>query len=118
MTKSHLEPGTFTNVIDLVLYADGLKMVLGDSPDGTERGAEHLASYYMSLTTAINLRNMLNRVFPPEPSKNAAENSGEKDGQGANPKPEPAGRPEGGVPTPTGPVANQYDGMAHGRTYP
>lgn len=99
MTKSHLEPGLMVNVIDLVLYADGLKMVLGDSPDGSERNAQHLASYYMSFNTAMNLRNMLNRVFPSEPPKNAVENSGEEVGKGADAQPEPAGRPESSIST-------------------
>lgn len=99
MTQSHLTPGTMINLIDLVLYADGLKLVFSDSPDGNHRTAEHVGSYYMTTNTALTLRNMLNRVYPPEPN-NVAEDTREKVWEGSDEKPElDAGREEWVHPT-------------------
>jgi hypothetical protein len=71
------------NVIDLVLYADGIKIVFGDSPDGSERSAEHLGSYFMTMATAQRLQGMLNRVF----RTHADQDQRAEDGQETDAKP-------------------------------
>lgn len=86
--KAHLEPGVMANVVDIVVYADGIKLVFGDSPDGTERNAEHLGSYYLTSATAARLGGMLTEVFV---RRNAAANARENDRQGADEEHKPTG---------------------------
>lgn len=64
-TKPHLEPGVMVNVIDLTVYDDGIKVTFGDSPDGSERAAEHRGSFFMTQHTACRLHDLLSRLFPP-----------------------------------------------------
>lgn len=63
MSKSHLEPATLANVVDITVYADGIKLTFGDSPDGTERSMEHRGSYFLSTKTASFLTNTLMKMY-------------------------------------------------------
>lgn len=72
--RVHLEPGVLVNIVDITLYQDGIKITFADSPDGTERSAEHRGSYYLANDTAKKLVSMLTRVYGTRTGINADEN--------------------------------------------
>lgn len=80
--KFHLKPGVVVNVFDLIVYADGIKITFADSPDGTERSAEHRGSFYLTPQTARRLHEVLGHLYaqPGAQAKKAEPNADTDEG--------------------------------------
>lgn len=84
------DPALFINTVQVVVYGGGVRVVLGDSPDGVDENATTQGSFYMSDATAGMLCAMLSKYLG---AKYANQDAGTKNGQGIGAQPIPdAGR--------------------------
>lgn len=67
MSRPHLEPGVMVNIVDITFYLDGVKITFGDSPDSSERNAQHRGSFFMSNDTGRKLLDLLTRCYGRTP---------------------------------------------------
>lgn len=88
MTKQHREPAIMVNICDVTMYADGVKLTFGESPDGAERNSDHRGSFFMTYDVLENISNALQRVMLIRNPKNAAAHAREEFRQSADTKPE------------------------------